>query len=79
MIKIKIKTKNLDLNCDINHGSTIFNTLSCEIHPRLQLSIKDLAYPHSSCTVRRILSAGRARHSGGKIHIGDIKALTFSD
>ena len=74
-----IKIKNLDLSCDINHGSTIVNTLSYEIRPHLQLSIKDLANHHNPCGNRRISSAIRARHCGKKIHVGDIKAFMSSD
>lgn len=78
-IKIKIKLKNLDLSYDMNHSSTIVNTFSYELHLRLELPIKALAYPLDSCGVRRIPSAGRAKDSGRKIHVGNIKALIFPD
>ena len=73
------KIKNLDLNYDINHGLTTVPAWSYELHTRLELSIKALAYPFNSCGVKRVSSAGRARHSDRKIDIENIKTLMFSD
>ena len=38
------KIENLDLSCDINHGSAIFIPFGYELHLHLELSIKALAY-----------------------------------
>ena len=72
-----IKIKNLDLSCDINHGSTIVKVLGYELHPRMRLSIKALVYPLNLCGVRIIPSAGRARDSGRKILVGTLRHSCF--